>query len=408
MKISLRIAGILALLTLAMSSALAAEGEKISAKVAKPMKAAQEAIEKKQWDQALAKINEAKGVAGRTAFDDYQINEFLGYVYLQQKKFGDAAKVYEEQVASGRTPPDQMQDRLKTLTQLYTVSKNYPKVTDYGGRWIKGGGSDVDTQVLVGQAHYLQKDYKNAITVMEGAVRNAQKAGKAPEENWLQLIQSSYVKSGDVKGANRTLEELVRAYPKKEYWDGLLDTLIRQKNDDRVTLNIYRLMLQVGVLTEPDDYVEMTEMLLEAGLPGEAQRVMEAGYAAKVFETDDKSRADRYARRLTDAKTKASEDRKTLAAAEVEAKKAPVGQPDVALGMAYASFEEYAKATEAIPRGLQKGGVKDPDQAQMTLGIANLKLGKKPEAVKAFEQVKDDTQLAEVARLWTLYASSAS
>jgi tetratricopeptide (TPR) repeat protein len=382
--------------------------EKISAKVAKPMKAAQEAIQKKQWDQALAKTLEAQTTQGRTAFDDYQINEFLGYIYLQQRKYGDAARVYEQQIASGRVPADQLAERLKTLVQLFTVSKTYPKVTDYGSRWIKGGGSDIDTRVLVGQAYYLQKDYKNAIAVIEGLTRDAEKAGKPVQENWLQLVRSSYTNLGNAEGANRTLEQLVRLYPKPEYWDALLDGLIRQKSTDRVALNVYRLMLEVGVLQQPDEYVEMAEMLLEEGLPGEAQRVMEAGYAAKVFDTDDKVRADRYARRLADAKATAEADRKTLSAAAVEAQKATTGQPDVALGLAYASFQDYAKAAEAIPRGLQKGGVTDPDQAQIILGIANLKLGKKPEAMKAFEQVKAaDPQLNEVARLWTIYTKSS-
>lgn len=407
MKMLSRITAVTALLMLAVATAVAADGEKISAKVAKPMKAAQEAIQKKQWDQALAKIGEAQAVAGRTAFDDYQINEFLGYVYLQQKKFGEAAKVYEAQVASGRTPPDQMQDRLKTLVQLYSVSKTYPKVMEYGGRWIKGGGSDSQTLVLIGQAHYLQKDYKGAIGILEDVIRQAEKAGKVPEESWLQLVQSSYTKLNDAAGANKALEALVRAYPKKEYWDGLLDTMMRQKNADRVTLNLYRLALQVGVMNQPDDFVEMAEMLLEAGLPGEAQRTMESGYTAKVFETDDKSRADRYQRRLNDAKTKAAEDQKTLAIAEAEAKKSSGGQADVALGLAYSSFGDYAKATEAIARGLQKGSVKDPDQAQLSLGMADLRLGKKAEALKAFEQVKADPQMAEVARLWSIYAKSA-
>lgn len=414
MKRSAIIVSALAVLLLSTwgTGAYAQGEEKISAKVAKPMKAAQEAVQKKQWDQALAKTFEAQGIQGRTAFDDYQINEFLGYIYLQQKKYGDAAKVYEQQIASARVPADQLEERLKTLVQLFTVSKTYPKVTDYGSRWIKAGGSDLDTRVLVGQAYYLQKDYKNTIAVIEAIARDAEKAGKPVQENWLQLVRSSYTNLGNAGGANRTLEQLVRFYPKPEYWDALLDGLIRQKSTDLVTLNIYRLMLQVGVLTDPDDYVVMTEMLLEDGLPGEAQRVMEAGYAAKVFDTDDKVRADRYARRLADAKAKAEADRKTLGAAAAEAHKATTGAADVALGLAYASFQEYAKTVEAIPRGLQKGGLKpgtptDPDQAQIMLGIANLKLGKKPEALQAFEKVKGDPQMSEVARLWTIYTKSS-
>jgi hypothetical protein len=80
----------------------------------------------------------------------------------------------------------------------------------------------------------------------------------------------------------------------------------------------------------------------------------------------------------------------------------------VALGLAYSSFGQYEKAVSALARGLEKGGVRDPEQAQIMLGIANLKLGKTAEAVKVFEQIKTDTQMMDVARLWTIVARSAT
>lgn len=382
--------------------------EKISPKVAKPMKAAQEAIQKKQWDAALAKIQEADAVAGKSAFDQYQINEFKGYVLLQQRKYGDVAKLYEANLNSGKLPADQVNDRLKALVQLNTAIKNYPKVIEFGDRLVKAGAADTDSRVLVAQAHYLTKDYKSAITLMQGAVKSAEQAGKPVDENWLQLIRSSQQNLGDIAGATETMEKLVRLYPKAEYWDFLLSSRMRQKNSDRVQLNLYRLAGQVGVLNSPDEYVEMTEMLLEAGLPGEAKSVMEAGYSSKAFETADKTRADRYRKRLDDAKAAAAKDQQSLPTIEKDAQKSPTGQGDVALGLAYSSFGQYDKAAEALSRGLSKGGVRDPQQAQIMLGIANLKLGNKTEAVKAFEQVKDDAAMADVARLWTLVARSSA
>ena len=107
--------------------------DKISAKVAKPMKAAQEAIQKKQWDQALAKVSEADGVGEKTAFDQFQINEFKAYIFLQQRKYAEVARLYEANLASGKQPPEQVNDRLKTLVQLNTATKNYPKVMEFGG-----------------------------------------------------------------------------------------------------------------------------------------------------------------------------------------------------------------------------------------------------------------------------------
>lgn len=402
-----RAALLVAVFGLALASQAMAQ-DKVGAKVGKPMKAAQEAIQKKQWDQALAKIEEADAVPSKTPFEQFQINEFKGYVLLQQKKYAEVAKIYEQNLNSGKLPADQVDDRLKALIQLNTATRNYPKVMELGDRWLKSGGQDIDTRVLVAQAHYLTKDYKDAISIMQGAIKSTEQAGKPVDENWLQLVRSSQQSIGDTAGSSETLEKLVRLYPKAEYWDFLLSTRMRQKNTDRVQLNLYRLASHVGVMSNPDEFVEMTEMLLEAGLPGEAKSVMEAGYATKAFDTPDKARADRYQRRLNEAKTAAAKDEQTLPAIEKDAQKATTGQGDIALGMAYSSFGQYDKAITALTRGLQKGGVRDPQQAQIMLGIANLKLGKKADAIKAFEMVKDDAPMADVARLWTLVARSAA
>jgi tetratricopeptide (TPR) repeat protein len=404
--------------TLAVSAwtpGLAAE-EKVSPKAAKPLKAAQEAIQKKQWDQVIAKTNEAEAVSGKTAYDQYIINEFKAVALVAQRKFAEAASVYEQNLNSGKVPPGEVDDRLKRLIQLNTATKNYPKVMELGGRWLKGGGQEVDTRVLVAQAHYLQKDYKNAISIMQGAIKSTEQAGRMPDENWLQLVRSSQQNIGDLDGSSKTLEKLVRSYPKPEYWDYLLSSRMRQKNSDRILLNLFRLADQVGVLDNPDEYIEMTEILLDYGLPGEAQSVMEAGYEAKVFETTDKAKADRYKKHLDDAKAQAAKDQQSLAAAEKEAQKSPTGQAYVALGMAYSSFGQYDKAVSALSQGLEKGQVKDPDQAQMMLGIANLKLGKRAEAVQAFEKISCDPQkdpscdpkMTDLARLWTIVAKSGT
>ncbi len=382
--------------------------DKIGAKVGKPMKAAQEAIQKKQWDQALVKIQEADGVASKTAFEQYQINEFKGYVLLQQRKYAEVARVYEQNLASGKLPAEQVNDRLKTLIQLNTAVKNYPKVVEFGDRWIKAGGQDLDTRVLVAQAHYLQKDYKNTTTLMQAIIRSAEQAGSKVDENWLQMVRSSQQKMGDSEGAGATLEKLVRLYPKAEYWDFLLSTRMRQKNSDRVQLNLLRLARQVGVMDTAEEFVELTELLLEAGLPGEARSVMEAGYQSKVFEAPDKAHIDRYKRRLDDAVTAAAKDQKSLPAIEKDAQKSPTGQGDVALGLAYGSFGQYEKAAVALSNGLQKGGVRDADQAQLMLGIARLKLEQKADAIKAFDQVNADPAMADVARLWTIVARSSA
>src|SRR5215213_3874684 len=90
--------------TLLVVPATAEAQQKVSAKVGVPLKAAQDAIQRKKWDSALGKIKEADGTPGKTPFDQYKINELLWYVYLQQGRNADAARVLEGQLASGQVP----------------------------------------------------------------------------------------------------------------------------------------------------------------------------------------------------------------------------------------------------------------------------------------------------------------
>jgi hypothetical protein len=77
----------------------------------------------------------------------------------------------------------------------------------------------------------------------------------------------------------------------------------------------------------------------------------------------------------------------------------------VRLGQAYLSFDQYDKAAEAIQRGIGKGSLKQPEEAQILLGIAQLKRKNADEASKAFKAIKGgDAKLTRIANLWALHA----
>lgn len=378
--------------------------EKISPNLAKPMKEAQQAIQKKQWDQGLKKLAEAEALSGKTAFDQYQIYEFRGYILLQEKKYAEVAKVYEQALST--VPAGKVDERLKTLIQLNSQTKNYPKVVEFGERLLKTGSMDTDTRVMVASAQYQLKNYKRAIVIMQDAIKSAEQAGKPVAESWLLLVRESQQQTHDTAGAAKTLEKLVRLYPKPDYWDYLLSTRLAQQNKDRVEINLFRLQSYVGVLKAPRDYLEMATILLASGFPGEASGLLQAGYDAKVFEANaaDKAKAARY---MTNAKAGADRVQQSLPKLEQEAQKSPTGERDVTLGIAYSGLGQYDKAAQAMARSLKKGGIADPQQAQIMLGIAELRAGNKTDAIKTFQQVKDqDQNMVDVAQLWALAASS--
>jgi tetratricopeptide (TPR) repeat protein len=164
-------------------------------------------------------------------------------------------------------------------------------------------------------------------------------------------------------------------------------------------------MLEVDVLKNADDYTEMAQLALEAGSPGEAQRILEKGLAKNVF-ADQRSK-DRNQRLLENAKKAAATDQASLAKQEKDADASATGQKNAAVGLAYLGYGQYDKAVDQLTKGLAKGGVKDEAQARLLLGIAQLKAGHKDEAVKAFHAVKGDASLERLANLWTLHAKQA-
>ncbi len=391
-----------ALLTATTAQAAEPAGKVTTKAVAEPLKKAQEAMKNKQWDAALTEIKKAQVAEKKTPFEAYQIDEFLSYVLIQQKKFTEATPVFERMLNSGFMPADQVDERTKTIAQLHFQNKDYKKSAEWAKKWLDKHPGNEEISVLLGQSYYVQNDYKNAATVMMSVVNAAEKGGRTPQENWLQIVLSSQFKLDNKDGIAEALKKLVRYYPKTDYWDNLLDIYRRKDSSDRVTLGFYRLMNDVGTLKQADDYVETAQLAIDAGVPGEAQAIVEKGVQNGVLKSEDKTAQGRYDRLLASAKKSATADKAQLPQLAKEAEKATQGQAMVALGQAYLSYGMFDEAIEALKKGIAKGGVTDTDEAQISLGTAYLRKGQKDLARQAFKAVKAESKWRDLAEMWEI------
>jgi len=391
---ALAFAGVAGVTAALLVPAVAEAQQKVSAKVGVPLKAAQDAVQKKNWNGALAKIKEAQGVSPRTAYDDYMINELLWYVYLQQGRNADAARLLEQQVGSGQMPASQKVGRTKTLAQLYFRAGNYGKAIQVSNQYLKSVPGDQEVQLMVAQGYFQQKDYKNAVAMAERMTKGQAR----PTEDVLQLMQRCYYELKDSAGTARTLELLLKFYPSADTWSRLLGGLLEQTNHDHELIALYRLSEDVGALRQPDQYIDMTQALVVGGFAIEGQRVLEAGIASGVFTAADQTRAQRT---LDTAKRRADEQRKALGGADKALAAATTGDAAYEVGKLYFSAGNYAKAAAAMQKAVTLPGLSDVDDTNAELGMALARLGRKAEAVKAFDAIKD-ASFAEIARLWKL------
>jgi tetratricopeptide (TPR) repeat protein len=380
----------------------------VSKDLAKPLKAAQDALNAKKYSDAIAKLKEAEGNPKKTPFDEHVINELSAVAYARTGDYPDAEKAFEAQVNDGFLEQSEIPQRVKAVAQLNYQLKNYDKAIEYGNRAIKGGYADEDINIIIGQSYYLKGDWKGTLKFEDGLVDSDIRAGRVPKDQSLQLVLSSCVKLDDSDCTTKALEKLVAYYPKPDYWKQLLYTLAQDKtatSSDKTTLQLYRLMFEVGVLSRPEDYTEMAQLAIEQGSPGEAENVLEKGFSSGVF--SDQRTKDKNQRLLESAKKAAAADQASLGKIEKDADAAPTGDKDVGVGFAYLGYQQYDKAADLLNKGLGKGGVKSEPEARLLLGIAQLKAGHKDDAVKSFHQVKGDPTLERLANLWTLHAKQA-
>ncbi len=377
----------------------------VSKSVAKPLKAAQEALQEKKLDEALAKVREAQGAAGeKTAYDSYVMNILLFQIYQQKQDMNDAIPVLQQAAQSQYATLEQQKLWLKNIALYYFQQKDYAKALDTAEQAVKHGSNDLDTLGLIARSQYLSGKYKDAAATMQDIVSKQDK----PDEESLKLLWQFNLKAGDDAGAAKAVEKLVAYYPKPEYWANALAPLVRMDiKDAHLQLNVYRLMNDVGVLKLPSDYAEMAEIALDQGYPGETQTVLQQAFSKNVF-TEQRDK-DRYQHLLDGAKQRAAADQAQLGTNEQQASGAATGDQLVQVGAAYMSYGQNDKAVAAISKGIAKGGLKSPDEANLLLGIAQLRLRNASEAQKSFDKVASSSNsgYARLGKLWALHAHSA-
>lgn len=379
----------------------AADKQQVSKSVGKQLQAAQKASQEKKWAECLSQTRAAQGVSGRTPYDDFIISELLGFCSIRTNDYSSAASALEAGLNSGFLPADQVGQRVRALAQIAYSTKNYDKAIEFGNRAIKGGYADGDIYTLVGQAMYLKGDNKGTLSFLSSYVNGLERNGSTPKEQTLQLILSSCIKLKDDACITSSFEKLVARYPKDEYWQNLVVSLLNSGANDRTMLHIYRLAAEVNAM-RGSNYLEMAQLAIEVGLPGEAQSAMETAIGRKAI-TEPREVASGQ-RLLASAKSAATADRASLPKQDADAAKGKSGELDYKVGAAWLSYSQYPQAVTAISRGIAKGGLKNPAEAQLMLAIAQLRGGNKADALKSFKGVKGDATLERLASLWALRA----
>jgi tetratricopeptide (TPR) repeat protein len=340
-------------------------------------------MDAKNYAEIQNRVTQAEAFPNRTPYEDYVVNRMKLSLGSATNNNAISIPALEAVIASGRLAPNEQVDFIQALANMHYNAKDYPKAIEWFKRYQKESPTPEKVSAALTRAYYLGGDYANAKTALLPAIEASEKAGQKPSEEDLRLLASSANKVKDDAGYLVALEKLVAHYPSDDFWTDLLNRGVARKSGfDAQTnmINVYRLEAAAVKQMAPEEYVDLAELSLRDGFPTEAKKAIDAGYAAGVLGKG------------ANAKTHAS-----------LRDKAKTGAGLVNLGWAYATMDQGDKGVGFIQQGIAKGGLKNAEEAKLRLGMAQVRAGKKAEAIQTFQTVKGGGGAGDLAKYWLVF-----
>jgi outer membrane protein assembly factor BamD (BamD/ComL family) len=388
-----------AALGLAPAASAQGKGEAVRAEIGKPLQAAQGLVKQRNGRAALAEVAKAEAVPNRSQYENLLINQMKGSAASAAGDHATAARSFEAVLSSGRVTGRDATTMVQAIAVAYYSQKDYASAARWTQRYFKEGGNDPQMRTVLLQSYYLGNDCANVNKMLAGE----EGSNRKNTEEELQILANCFLRQKDTGGYVNTIEKLVVHYPKKEYWTDLLSRVQKKPGfSDRLGINVYRLRMATGNLTSTNDYMEMAQLALQAGVPAEAKAIIEKGYQTGMLGKGDQ--AERHGR-LRDLANKTHEESlKRRAQDEKEALAAKDGNALVTVGLNYVYEGNATKGLSLIEQAIRKGGLKRPEDAKLRLGEAQLHAGQKQKGVATLREVKGNDGAADIARLWVLHA----
>lgn len=360
--------------------------------VAKPLQAAQEAIQAKQPDVALQKIQEARSTPQLTEPEKMFLERLSVVAAMNAQKFDVASSSLDYLLQSQQLSATDRLTLTETMVSVSQRNKDHAKVVQWARRYAQDGGKNQRVHMMKVQALALQGLHKDVVQEMADAYKAT---GYQPEEAELRIYAFSQKQLKDDAGYISTLTQLVTRFPTKDYWSDLLSIMGRAPGiNARTQLDVSRLMDAAGTMEEAEDYLDTAQFAIKAGLPYEALRVLDQGQVAGLYKGATAANATKLKQQ---AQQRAAEDDKALKSLTLASDNAPML---VQLGDVLLSKGQWAEAAEAYQKALGKGGLKREADARLHCGIALVKTKQFDAAKAMLQSVAGDASSMQMANLW--------
>jgi tetratricopeptide (TPR) repeat protein len=341
------------------------------------------------YSGAQAKLGTLK-MDSLSPYERGKVEQILFNISYSQDKFNEARTHLQNAINSGGLNSVEVDGARYQAAQLWMQEEKWKEGAAALEEWFKTTPTMPNSSAyyLLAVAYYQQDAYDKALPPAKKAVELMDK----PNENWLQLVSALHLQREEFKEAVPILQQLISVAPeKKTYWMQL-SSIYGQMEDYPNALGIMQIAHSAGLVTEDSEIRRLADLLLFNDVPYRGAQVLEAAMEKKVVSLDDK-----LYEKLANCWIAAGEFDKSIAPLTRAAEMASTGDTFIRLGEVQVQREDWPAAIAAVQRGVDKGQLKDPGNAQLMLGIAHYNQKNYAAARPFFERARQSERHRNIA-----------
>lgn len=369
--------------------------EALSKGVYEKLTEAQELADNQQFGQAIRILD---GLARDEGLSDYEranLLNFYGFIYYNQGETQKALQSYEKLLAIPELEPQLRTQTLYTLAQLYAVQENFPKTIQLLNEWFRiANNPGPQAYVLLGQSYAQTEQYDLMIPQIEKAIEVAREREMQIREEWWNLLYYGYYQQNNFAKVKDILKILLAEWPKKSYWTALAG-VYSELGEEQNMLAAYELAYTQNLLSSESELVTLAQLYLQGEIPYKAALVLSEGMKGGNIEENGKN----Y-RLLSQAWQLAQEPEEAVPALQQAARLSGDGELNARLAVAYLNLDRYEDCIQAGRQALDKGGVREPNDVRITVGMCQYNLDRYQDARETFMVVRRDEEYRKLGSQW--------
>jgi tetratricopeptide (TPR) repeat protein len=339
-----------------------------------------------------AGANEKIGTLNLEKLSPYErgkVEQILFNIAYSQEKYDEARGHLQKAIDSGGLNVVEIDQARYQSAQLYMTQEKWKEGAAALEEWFKSATNpNSAAYYLLAVAYYQQDDFNRALPPAKKAVELMDK----PQEGWLGMLSALYLQREEYKEAVPILQRLIATVPeKKTYWMQL-SSVYGQMEDYPNALAVMQIANSAGLVTEDGEVRRLADLLLFNDVPYRGAQVLEAAIEKKIVKVDDK-----LYEKLANCWIAAAEFDKSIGPLQRAAELSASGDTFIRLGEVQVQREDWAGAITALERGVQKGQLKDPGNAQLMLGIAHYSKKDLAAARPFFERARQSEKHRQIA-----------